>query len=293
MDVGFIGLGAMGSAIAGSLLDAGHEVTVFNRTRSRPRAAELRGRGAHVAESVAEACRAGVVLTMLADDAAEEAVVFGADGVLDSLPAGGLHVALSTIGTAMARRLAAGHAGRRQHFVAAPVFGRPDAAAAQRLVVVAAGPAAAIERVRGLLEGVGRRLFVLGDDPATAATVKLTGNFMIVAMLETLGEAYALLRRSGVEPARFLEIVGTNLFQSPLYENYGRMIAEERFEPAGFKLRLGLKDVRLALAAADSHGVPMPFASVLADQLRAAVANGMGDLDWSALGRAAAQRAGL
>jgi 3-hydroxyisobutyrate dehydrogenase-like beta-hydroxyacid dehydrogenase len=293
MKLGFIGLGAMGLPVVGSLLKAGHEVAAYNRTRSRTRDGELRSRGAHVAESVAEACRADVVLTMLADDAAVEAVVFGEGGVLAALARGAVHVSLSTIGTAMARRLADAHAGAGQHFVAAPVFGRPDAAAAQKLVVVAAGPAAAIERAREPLESIGRKLYVLGDDPVAAATLKLGGNFLIVAMIETLGEAYALLRKSGVEPARFLEIVGGDLFQSPLYQTYGRMIAEERYEPAGFKLRLGLKDVRLALAAADARGVPMPFASVLADHLRAAVANGMGDLDWSALARSAAERAGL
>ncbi len=292
MNVGFVGLGAMGAPIAGNLLRAGHALTVHNRSRG-PRVEELRGRGAQVAGTVADACRGGVVMTMLADDAAAEAVALGEGGIVSALGRGGVHVSLSTIGTAMARRLAAAHAERGHDFVAAPVFGRPDAAAAQRLVVVAAGAAAAIERTRPLLEAIGRKLYVLGEDPAAAVTVKLGGNFLIVSMLETLGEAFALLRKSGIEPSQFLEIVGGNLFQSPLYENYGRMIAEQRYEPAGFKLRLGLKDVRLALAAADERDVPMPFASVLADHLRTAVANGMGDLDWSALAKGAALRAGL
>jgi 3-hydroxyisobutyrate dehydrogenase-like beta-hydroxyacid dehydrogenase len=292
MKVGFVGLGGMGSAIARGLLEGrGHELAVYNRSRGPAEA--LRAAGAEVAGTVAAACGAGVVLTMLADDAAEEAVVFGEGGMLGALPPGGVHVSLSTIGTAMARRLAEAHTGAGQQYVAAPVFGRPDAAAARRLVVVAAGPAAAVERVRPLLEAIGRKLYVVGQDPAAAIAVKLCGNFLIVSVLEGLGEAFALLRRSGVLPEQFLEIVGGDLFQSPIYQNYGRMIAEQRYEPAGFKLRLGLKDVRLALAAADERDVPMPFASVLADSLRAAVANGMGDLDWSALGKAAAQRSGL
>lgn len=292
MDVGFIGLGAMGAPIAGNVLKAGHALAVYNRTPGA-RTEELKTRGARVAGSIADACRGEVVMTMLADDAAAEAVVLGEGGVRSALAQGGVHVSLSTIGTATTRRLAAAHAERGQAFVAASVFGRPDAAAAQRLVVVAAGPAAALERARPLLEAIGRKLYLLGEDPAAAATVKLSGNFLIVSMLEALGEAFALLRKSGIEPARFLEIVGGDVFQSPLYENYGRMIAEQRYEPAGFKLRLGLKDVRLVLAAADERDAPMPFASVLADNLRGAVATGMGDQDWSALARAAAIRAGL
>jgi 3-hydroxyisobutyrate dehydrogenase-like beta-hydroxyacid dehydrogenase len=292
MNVGFIGLGTMGAPIAGNLVKAGHAVTVYNRTRGA-RTEELRGRGAKVAGGIADACRGEVVMTMVADDAAAEAVVLGESGVLATLGKGGTHVSLSTIGTATTRRLAAAHAGRGQGFVAAPVFGRPDAAAAGRLVVVAAGPATSVERVRPLLDAIGRKLIVLGEDPVAAATVKLGGNFLFISLIETLGEVYALLRKSGIEPAQFLDLMNGQLFQSPIYENYGRMIAEQRYEPAGFKLRLGLKDVRLALAAADEREVPMPFASVLADNLRTAVAHGMGDLDWSALAKAAAVRAGL
>jgi 3-hydroxyisobutyrate dehydrogenase-like beta-hydroxyacid dehydrogenase len=281
----------MGSAIARNLLAAGHGVIVFNRTRAR--AAELAPHGARVAEAVAEAARWPVVMTMLADDEAVEAVALGDGGILEEMPAAGVHVSLSTISTELSRRLTEAHALRGQHFVAAPVFGRPDAAAAKRLVVVAAGPAAAVEQVRGLLEAIGRKLFVIGEDPPAASTLKLAGNFLIVSMLETLGEAFALLRRSGVEPALFLEIVNGSLFQSPIYESYGKLIAEGRFEPAGFKLRLGLKDVRLLLAAAEAQSVPMPVASVLHDNLLSAVATGLGEADWAALAEVAARRAGL
>ncbi|HVO34405.1 MAG TPA: NAD(P)-dependent oxidoreductase [Gemmatimonadales bacterium] len=291
MNVGFVGLGAMGLPIARSLLKTPHTITVYNRTRSR--AEPLRAEGAQLAASVAAASRGDVVMTMLADDPAVEATVFGADGMLDALPPGGIHVSLSTISTALSRRLAEAHAGRGQSYVAAPVFGRPDAAAAQRLLVVAAGPAAAVERVRPLLEAIGRKVFVTGTEPAAANTLKLAGNFVIVAAIETLGEAFALLRKSGVEPELFMEIVNDNLFQSPVLANYGAIIARERFEPAGFKLRLGLKDVRLVLEAAQARGVPMPLAGLVRDQFDAAVGAGMGDWDWSALAKLAAQNAGL
>ena len=291
MKVGFVGLGAMGLPIARNLLEAGHGVTVYNRTRAR--AEELRPEGARVVDGVADVARAKIVMTMLADDRAVEAVAFGADGLLETLPARGIHVSLSTISPELSRRLTEAHAARGQSFVAAPVFGRPDAAAAKRLVVVAAGPAAAVEKVRDLLEDIGRELVVLGEDPPAANTLKLAGNFLIVAMLETLGEAFALLRKSGVEPSRFMEIVNGGLIQSPIYESYGRLIAAGRFEPAGFKLRLGLKDVRLLLAAAEEHAVPMPLASLLHDHLLSAVATGRGEADWSALAEVAARNAGL
>ncbi|MGD0991756.1 MAG: NAD(P)-dependent oxidoreductase [Gemmatimonadales bacterium] len=291
MNVGFIGLGAMGLPIARNLLKTPHWITVYNRTSSRAEA--LQPDGARVGASTADASRGDVVLTMLADDAAVEATVFGGGGVLEALPRDGIHVSLSTISTALSRRLAEAHATRGQQYVAAPVFGRPDAAAAQRLVVVAAGPALAIERVRPLLEAIGRKLFVIGAEASAANTLKLAGNFVIVAMLESLAEAFALLRKSGVEPALFLEIVNDNLMQSPMYKNYGALIAQQRYEPAGFKLRLGLKDVRLVMEAAEARGVPMPLAALVRDQFDSAIAAGMGDLDWSALGRLAAQRAGL
>ena len=291
MNLGFVGLGAMGLPIARNLLKTSNPVAVYNRTPGR--AEPLRGDGARFATSVADASRADVVFTMLADDAAEEATVFGEDGMLGALPAGGIHVSLSTIGTALSRRLAEAHAARRQGYVAAPVFGRPDAAEARQLVVVAAGSPEAVERVRPLLEAIGRKLFVLGSEPAAANTVKLAGNFLIASAIETMGEAFALLRKSSVEPELFMEIVNDNLFKSPLLKRYGDIIAQERFDPPGFRLRLGLKDVRLALDAAAERGVPMPLATLVREQFEAAVAAGMEDWDWSALARLAAQRAGL
>ncbi len=290
MKTGFVGLGNMGLPMARNLLKAGHDLIVYNRTRSR--AEELAASGARVAAMPAEACGAGIVMTMLADDRAVEECVYGG-GILEALPPHGAHISLSTISPALSERLTQAHKERGQNFVAAPVFGRPEAAEAARLLVVAGGPADAVERCRPLLEAVGRKLVVIGADPPSANTVKLAGNFLIASMLETLAEAFALLRKSGVDPAKFLEIVNGSLFQSPIYESYGKLIAEQRYEPAGFKLLLGLKDVRLLLAAAEAAAVPLPVASLIRDNLLSAVARGQGDLDWASLARVAAQNAGL
>jgi 3-hydroxyisobutyrate dehydrogenase-like beta-hydroxyacid dehydrogenase len=291
MEMGFIGLGGMGEPIARNLIQAGHALKVYNRTRSRAEA--LTAYGATVAETPEAACTAGVVATMLADDAAVEGVVFGEHGVLAGLPRGGVHISHSTISRHLSLQLAQAHREREQFFVAAPVFGRPDAAEARRLVVVAAGPPEAVERCRPALEAIGRKLFVVGTEAPAANVVKLGGNFLIASMLETLGEAFALMRKSGVDPATFLEIVGGSFFQSPVYDNYGKIIAEQRYETPGFKLRLGLKDMRLVTAAADEAGAPMPIASLVRDNLISGVAQGFGDFDWTAIARVAALKAGL
>jgi 3-hydroxyisobutyrate dehydrogenase-like beta-hydroxyacid dehydrogenase len=281
----------MGEPIVRNLIKAGHALKVYNRTRSRAEA--LAGQGTTVVDTPAAACTAGVVATMLADDAAVEGVAFGDNGVLAGLPRGGVHISHSTISVNLSRRLADAHRQRGQLFIAAPVFGRPDAAQAARLIVVAAGPSEAVERCHPVLEAIGRKLFVIGTDAPAANTVKLGGNFLIASMLETLGEAIALMRKSGVDPATFLEIMVGSFFQSPVYENYGKIIAEQRYEPAGFKLRLGLKDVRLMMSAADEAGAPMPIASLIRDNLISGVAQGLGDLDWSAVARVAALKSGL
>jgi 3-hydroxyisobutyrate dehydrogenase-like beta-hydroxyacid dehydrogenase len=289
MTIGFVGLGNMGSGIARNILKAGHEVHAYNRTASRVQ--ELGRDGALVA-TISEAAATGTVFTMLADDHAVEQCVYGKDRILASLPRGGLHVSLSTISVALSRRLAEEHSRRGQQYVAAPVFGRPQAAESAQLVVVAAGPAEGVEKVRPLLEAIGRTLFVLGNDAPRANVLKLAGNFLIASMLEALSEAYALARKSGIEPLKYLEVLNT-LYQSPVYETYGRIIAEERFEPAGFKMQLGLKDVRLVLAAGEAAAVPMPLASLIRDHMISGIARGMGEIDWSAIGRVVAEDAGL
>jgi 3-hydroxyisobutyrate dehydrogenase-like beta-hydroxyacid dehydrogenase len=292
MRVGFIGLGNMGQAMARNLLGAGHALAVYNRTRAR--AEPLEKQGARVVDSPAEAARgAEVVFTMLADDAAVEAVAFGAGGLLAGLERGAVHVSSSTLSVELSRRLAEAHAGAGQGYVAAPVFGRPEAAEARQLWVVAAGARAEVERCRPLLEGLGRGLTVLGEEAPAANVVKLSGNFLIASMIEALGEAFALARRSGIEPKTFLELFQAVFARSPIFERYAVLIAGEQYRPPGFALRLGLKDMRLVLEAADGAQVPMPLASLLHDHYLGGVARGLGDLDWSALGALAAERAGL
>jgi 3-hydroxyisobutyrate dehydrogenase-like beta-hydroxyacid dehydrogenase len=281
----------MGLPIARNLLRAGHELTVYNRTRSKAEA--LASAGAKVANSLTEASSPEVVITMLADDPAVEQTTLGDGGILNTLARGGVHLSLSTISTALSRRLTVAHRARGQSFVASPVFGRPEAAEAARLVVVAAGPAEALERVRPLLEAIATKVFVIGSEPCSANAVKLVGNFLIASMLESLSEAFVLTRKSGVEPAKILEILNGSFFQSPIYENYGKIILGEKFSPPGFALRLGLKDVRLVLAAADEAAVPMPVASAIRDHFVSGVARGWGDLDWAALAKVVAEDAGL
>lgn len=289
MKVAFIGLGLMGMPIAVNIARAGHDLSVWNRS---PRPLEAFGAQApRVAATPREAAEgAEAVVTMLADDAALEQVVQG--GLLDGLPPGAVHVAMSTVSIATARRITDLHAASGRGYVAAPVFGRPDAAAAANLWVLLAGAPDQRDRVRPLLGAVGRGMSEFGDEPWRANLVKLGNNFVLAAMLETLGEAVALMRKAGVPPQDFLDAVN-GLFQSPVYANYGRQIAEGRDQPALFKASLGLKDVRLALAAADELGVPMPLAGLAHDGLLSAVAQGRGDADWSVLARIVQERAGL
>jgi 3-hydroxyisobutyrate dehydrogenase-like beta-hydroxyacid dehydrogenase len=292
MKLGFIGLGAMGRAMAQNLLDAGHELAVYNRTRAR--AEPLREQGAKVAESPAEAAAgAEAVLTMLADDKAVEDIVLGEEGLAKGLAAGAVHVSCSTISVELSTRLAAAHRAKGQGYVAAPVFGRPDAAAAKQLWVVVAGRTGDVDRCLPAVSALGRGLTRLGEDPPMANVVKVAGNFIIASMIESLAEAFALTRKSGIEPAVFLEVFRSVMARSPIFERYAGVIADEAFTPAGFKMHLGLKDMGLVLAAGSSAEVPMPLASLLRDQMLAAVAQGRGDLDWSALAALAAERAGL
>jgi len=289
MKLAFIGSGNMGSPMARNLLRAGHRVTVYNRTRAH--AEPLLQDGAELADSAAEAARdVDAIVTMLAED---QAVEQAAQAFLDSLAPGAVHIGMSTIGVACSRRLAELHAARGQIYVAAPVFGRPVAAAAAKLWIVAAGPPESIARCQPVFDALGRGTSVVGADPWLANAVKLSGNFLIAAALESLGEAFALVRKSGVDAGLFLEIVNNALFNSPLYAGYGGAVAQEQFEPAGFKLRLGFKDLRLVQEAAESAAVPMPLAGVLRDRFLAALARGEGDLDWAALARIAAVQAGL
>ena len=290
MKVGFIGLGRMGAGMAASLLRAGHEVTVYNRTPEKAHA--LGENGARVVASVAEASAQPVVFTMLSDDAALEGVVFGEGGLLRHLPRGGLHVSSSTIGVALSDRLARDHAAAGQRYLAAPVFGRPEAAASAKLFVVVAGAGAAIEEARPLFEAIGQRTFVVSENPSAANLVKLSGNFLLASVIEGLGEAMALVGKAGIDLRQYLDLLTSSLFDVPVYKNYGRLVAERAFTPAGFAAPLGHKDVRLVLAAAETLRVPMPLASLLRDRFLTLLARGGEEHDWSAIGDLARQDAG-
>jgi 3-hydroxyisobutyrate dehydrogenase-like beta-hydroxyacid dehydrogenase len=291
MKVGFIGLGNMGSGMARNLLKAGHSVTVYNRTRSRSQ--ELQQAGASVAESPADASHDEVVITMLSDDRAVEQVVFGSDGLLSVDDSKALHISMSTIGVALSDRLADAHASKGTAYVAAPVFGRPAAAEAAQLAIIAAGPSGAIEQCQPLFEVMGRRTSIVGEKPSSANLLKLIGNFMLAAAIETLGEAFALGRKGGLDPVLLLDVLTGTLFPAPVYKNYGGMIARQEFEPAGFKLPLGLKDVRLVMEAGESLNVPLPVASLIRDHFITALARGWEEKDWSAVSLVSAEAAGL
>jgi 3-hydroxyisobutyrate dehydrogenase-like beta-hydroxyacid dehydrogenase len=292
MNVAFVGLGAMGSAMATNVLASGHSLVVYNRTRARADA--YAAKGARVASSPKEAARdAEIVFTMLADDAAVEAVTFGDDGVLAGLSQGGVHVSASTISVALSERLAEAHAKAGQGYVSAPVFGRPDAAAAKQLWLLAAGASADVDKIMPVLSALGRGVTRLGEHAPAANVVKLSGNFVIASMLETLGEAFALTRKWEIDPAVFCDVFVNVFARSAIFEGYAKRIATEAYVPPGFTTELGLKDVRFALAAAEARNVPMPIASLVRDNLLAAVAQGRTDLDWSAVARFAAERAGL
>lgn len=290
MKVGFIGLGHMGAGMAANLLKAGHEVAVYNRTLTKAEA--LVTEGAVLARDVSGACNGEAVFTMLANDEALEDVVLSAGGVLDHLAPGAIHISSSTISVGLSERLARLHADAGQRFVAAPVFGRPDVAAAGNLFVIAAGAPGAVEAAAPLLEAIGQKTFVVSDTPKAANLVKLSGNFLLACVIESLGEAMALVGKAGLDKRQYLDILTSTLFGAPVYKTYGALIADERFEPAGFAAPLGQKDIRLLLAAAEDLSVPLPVASLLRDRFLTLIAHGGETLDWSAIGGLAAKDAG-
>jgi 3-hydroxyisobutyrate dehydrogenase-like beta-hydroxyacid dehydrogenase len=290
--IGVVGLGGMGRGIAGRLLDQGFRVRVWNRTASA--ADPLVARGAERASSPAEAAEpGGAVITMLANDAAVEAVVAGPGGFLARLGADGVHISMSTISVALARSLAERQAASGPAFVAAPVFGRPDAAAAGKLWILHSGAAAAKARVRPVLEAIGQGVFDIGEEPDAALAGKLAGNFLIASAVEAMSEAFALLQKRGVDARVFHDMMAKTIFGGAIYQNYGRFILDQAFSPPGFKLALGAKDVGLALAAGAESQVPMPLASLLRDRFLAAMAHGQGDWDWTSIALNVRAEAGL
>jgi 3-hydroxyisobutyrate dehydrogenase-like beta-hydroxyacid dehydrogenase len=292
MKVAFIGAGNMGAPMALNLIRAGHELSVYNRTREK--LAPLAEAGARIAASTADAVReAEVVITMLANDrAVREAMLESKTPAIDALARGAVHMCTSTISVALSKELAEVHAARGQGYVASPVLGRPDSAAGKKLWVIAAGPPDYINRCQPLMDAMGRAVTVVGEEAWRANLTKIAMNFLLASMLEAMGESFALVRKSGVDLHHFLEILN-GLFNSPIYANYGSIIADRRFEPAGFRLALGLKDVGLALDAAQESAVPMPLASLLRDSYLNAIAHGRADADWSAVAEVAAKNAGL
>ncbi|MFL6758450.1 NAD(P)-dependent oxidoreductase [Sphingomonas sp.] len=291
MRIGFIGLGHMGRGMAGSLIKSGHEVTVFNRTPGK--SADLEAAGAKVAADVGEACDGDAVVTMLSNDEAVESVVFGRLGIIDSLRKGAVHVSSSTISIDLSDRLAAAHADAGQGYVAATVLGRPNLAAEGQLFVIAAGADEAVNAVAPLLSAVGRQTTRFGVKPSNANMVKLSVNFLFASVMESLGEAVALVAKGGIDKADYVEFLTTTMFNAPAYKTYGELAVSEQPAPVGFAAPLGFKDIRLAIAASEKLGVPMPLLSLLHDRFVELMASGGEHMDWSAIGKLAQRDAGM
>jgi 3-hydroxyisobutyrate dehydrogenase-like beta-hydroxyacid dehydrogenase len=290
MQVGFIGLGRMGQAIATRILGGGHDLIVYNRTRSK--AETLEHGGAKVASDIAGACAGReVVFTMLADDKALHEVV--ENGMLATLPQGAIHVPMGTHSVTALTELDQTHAKAGQVLVGCPVLGRPDAAAAGQLGLVPAGPADAIAKLEPLFKVIGRRTFPAGSNPAGAAAVKLANNMVLGCAIEAMGEGFALTRKFGVDPAVFNEVLTDGLFAAPAYKVYGGIIAREAYDQVGFTTTLGLKDANLMVAAGQAASVPLPSLNVYRDRLLGAIAHGEGDLDWAVIARDQARASGL
>ena len=292
MKIGFIGLGRMGQGVAGRVLQAGHELLVYNRTPEK--AADLVKAGARIAASIAGACEGReVVITMLADDRALDQVAYAGDGLVRSLPQGAIHLAMGTHAVDCIRALGAAHAKARQILVSAPVLGRPDMAATGQLAIVAGGPAEAVAHCHSLFDVIGRRTFDAGTEPEAAAAIKLANNFVLGCAIESMGEAFSLVRKYGVRASAMHEVLTEGLFGAPAYKVYGKIIADEAYDRVGITALLGLKDANLVLAAAGAAGVPLPSANVWRDRLLSAVSHGDGEKDWSVMALEQARASGL
>jgi len=282
----------MGRAMAGNLLKAGYRLHVYNRTPEK--AAPLVAQGATLMSHPSDTAeRGGIVLTMLSDDHAVESAVFGETGILERLGPGGIHLSMSTVSPATARRLAEHHSRYQTVYVAAPVFGRPEAAAAKKLWISLSGPHAAKDRVKPILGALGQGVFDFGEEPGAANVVKLAGNFLLASAIEALAEALTLAEKNGVDRMKLASMLSQTLFACPAYQTYGEAIAQERYQPAGFLMSLGLKDITLVLQTAAASAMPMPLASLLHDRFLSAVAQGGAELDWAAVASDVARSAGL
>lgn len=290
--IGFVGLGQMGIAMAGSLLKAGYPLHVYNRTPEKARS--LVEQGAVLAQSprmVAEAAQ--IVVTMLTDDRSVEEVTFGENGIGEPLGAGGIHLSMSTILPETSRKMARHHQERGADYLAAPVFGKPDAAAAAKLWIAVSGNAHAKERVAPLLAAMGQGVYDFGEDAGAANVVKLAGNFMIGAAIEAMAEAFTLAEKNGVERQKIYEMFTSTFLACPVYVNYGKMIASEVYQPAGASPALIRKDMKLVLETASNSVVPMPLAGLIHERLSATVAKGRDDIDWAGFALEVSESAGL
>ncbi|HXF88065.1 MAG TPA: NAD(P)-dependent oxidoreductase [Xanthobacteraceae bacterium] len=292
MKVGFIGVGRMGQAMARRLIEAGHEVGVYNRTAAK--AQPLAEAGAKILSSIAAAARFGdATYTMLADDAALADVAFQPGGLMDSLPKGGIHVCAGTHGIAAVRKLKAAHAEKGQVLICAPMLGRPELVSSGQAGIVASGPADAMARCKPLFDAIGRRTFEGGADPEAAAAIKIANNFVLGCAIEAMGEGFSLVRKYGVVPQVFYDVMTDGLFNCSAYKVYGKIMVEESYAKVGQMAILGLKDANLALAAGDLAAVPLPSGNVWRDRLIGAVAHGDGDKDWAVMALEQARASGL
>lgn len=290
--IGFIGLGKMGGAMADNLLKAGFTLQVYNRTPEK--ASALVAQGARLVHQPGDAVESGgIVVTMLANDRALEDIVDGDRGFVERLGPDGVHLSMSTISPRLARRLAEQHRRSGGEYVAAPVFGRPEAAAARKLWICVSGSPMAKQRVRPILDSIGQGTFDFGEEPAAAHVVKLAGNFLLASAIEALAEALVLGEKNGIDRSRLADMLGSTLFACPAYQTYGRTIAQQRFRPAGFTVELGLKDIDLVLQTGADSTTPLPLASLLHDRFLAAIAKGRGELDWSSVWLESAEDARL
>ena len=292
MKIGFIGLGRMGQGMASRILSAGHDLLIYNRTAGKT--ADLAKAGAKVAATIAEVCKdRDVVIAMVADDAALEGVTTGPAGVRDSLSKECVFVSMGTHSAGAIQVVDAALKQKGQTFVAAPVLGRPDAAASGQIVIVCAGPAGALKKCEPVFAVMGRKTMEAASAPEAAIAIKLANNFVLGCAVETMAEAFSLVRKYGVNPQVFYDVMTEGLFAAPSYKVYGKLIVDSSYDTPGFTVKLGLKDIKLALAAAELVGVPLPSGSVVRDRLVGAIGHGDGDKDWAVLGKEQARACGL
>ncbi len=291
--IAFLGLGSMGAAMAANLLKAGFPLTIYNRTAAK--AEPLRQQGATVASTPAEAAReAAIVFTMVTDDKALEALTTGPDGILTTLPKGAIHASCSTVAPDTNRRLAEAHRAHGSFLVASPVFGKPDVAAAGKLWVGSSGATAEVrQRLKPAQDAIGQGTYDFGDDPGAASVAKLCGNFLLGTMIEGMAEALTLAEKCGLDRVGFYEMLTSTLFNNPIYKSYGKLIAEQHYQPVGAPPAIIRKDMNLVVQEAYKHDMPMPFANIVRDRLTTTVALNEPDVDWASFAKRVSEDAGL